>query len=82
MRYILGINSAYHESAACLVRDGVIVTAVEEERLNRIKHAKEARVDNPEQRPLRPVVELGTQRPGDLGVEGVLRRLRTDVCPD
>lgn len=38
--YILGINAAYHESAACLIKDGKVVFAVEEERLNRIKHGK------------------------------------------
>ena len=44
--YILGINSAYHESAACLVHEGRIVAAVEEERFSRIKHAKRSAVDN------------------------------------
>ncbi|MFH1435419.1 MAG: carbamoyltransferase C-terminal domain-containing protein [Pseudomonadota bacterium] len=43
---ILGINAAYHESAACLVRDGQVVAAVEEERFSRIKHAKQAGIDN------------------------------------
>ena len=32
---ILGVNSAYHESSVCLLRDGVILGAVEEERFNR-----------------------------------------------
>ena len=44
---ILGINAVFHESAAALVVDGKVVVACEEERFNRIKHAKEARVDNP-----------------------------------
>jgi len=44
--YILGINSAYHESSAALVADGHIVAAVEEERLNGVKHGKPLRVDN------------------------------------
>ena len=39
---ILGINAVYHESAAALVIDGKLVTAVEEERFNRIKHGKQA----------------------------------------
>ena len=43
---ILGINCAYHESAAALIKDGEIVAAVEEERFNRVKHAKHALVDN------------------------------------
>ena len=38
--YTLGVNAAYHDSAACLVRDGVVVAAAEEERFTRIKHGK------------------------------------------
>lgn len=52
---ILGINTAYHESSACLVRDGRIVAAVEEERFNRVKHAKPSRVDNPDVLPMRAI---------------------------
>jgi carbamoyltransferase len=48
---ILGINSVFHESAAALVVDGTVVAACEEERFTRVKHAKEARVDNPHQLP-------------------------------
>src|SRR5438270_6342590 len=36
----LGINAAYHDPAACLVRDGRIVAAAEEERFTHIKHGK------------------------------------------
>jgi len=36
----LGINAAFHDSAAALVSDGVVVAAAEEERFSRIKHAK------------------------------------------
>lgn len=36
----LGINAAFHDSAACLVEDGKIVAAAEEERFTRIKHGK------------------------------------------
>lgn len=36
----LGINAAFHDSAACLVEDGRVVAAAEEERFTRIKHAK------------------------------------------
>src|SRR5439155_1365246 len=35
---ILGISCFYHDSAAALVRDGVLVAAAEEERFSRIKH--------------------------------------------
>jgi carbamoyltransferase len=36
----LGLNAAYHDSAACLVRDGELVAAAEEERFTQIKHGK------------------------------------------
>jgi carbamoyltransferase len=35
---ILGISAYYHDSAACLVRDGEIVAAAQEERFTRKKH--------------------------------------------
>ena len=35
---ILGISAFYHDSAACLVVDGEIVAAAQEERFTRIKH--------------------------------------------
>lgn len=35
---ILGISAYYHDSAACLIRDGEIVAAAQEERFTRIKH--------------------------------------------
>jgi len=38
MSTILGISAFYHDSAACVVRDGVIVAAAQEERFTRIKH--------------------------------------------
>ena len=37
MAYILGISAFYHDSAACLLRDGVIVAAAQEERFTRKK---------------------------------------------
>src|SRR5881397_1646849 len=38
MTSILGISAFYHDSAACLVVDGEILAAVQEERFTRIKH--------------------------------------------
>src|ERR671926_585183 len=35
---ILGISCFYHDAAACLLRDGHIVAAAEEERFSRRKH--------------------------------------------
>lgn len=50
-QYILGINSVYHDSAVALIKDGILVAAVEEERFNRIKHAKKSRIDNSDEVP-------------------------------
>lgn len=36
--YILGISCFYHDSAAALIRDGVVVAAAQEERFTRRKH--------------------------------------------
>ncbi|MCX6639473.1 MAG: carbamoyltransferase [bacterium] len=36
--YILGISAYYHDSAACLLRDGEIFAAAQEERFTRKKH--------------------------------------------
>ncbi len=35
---VLGISSFYHDSAACLMRDGVVIAAASEERFTRKKH--------------------------------------------
>tara|TARA_R110001592_G_scaffold225404_3_gene481335 strand:- start:2707 stop:4368 length:1662 start_codon:yes stop_codon:yes gene_type:complete len=34
----LGISAFYHDAAACLVRDGKVISAIEEERFTEIKH--------------------------------------------
>jgi len=38
LKYILGINAYHGDSSACLVVDGKLVAAAEEERFRRIKH--------------------------------------------
>ncbi len=38
MMYILGISCYYHDSAACLLKDGKIIAAAAEERFTRKKH--------------------------------------------
>ncbi|WP_354677614.1 carbamoyltransferase family protein [Cupriavidus plantarum] len=38
--FTLGVNAAYHDSAACLVRDGEVIAAAEDERFTHIKHGK------------------------------------------
>jgi carbamoyltransferase len=35
---ILGINSVFHDTTACIVRDGQLIVAIEQERLSRQKH--------------------------------------------
>ena len=36
--YILGISCFYHDASACLLKDGVLIAAAEEERFSRKKH--------------------------------------------
>lgn len=36
--YILGINAYHGDSSACIIKDGVLIAAAEEERFRRIKH--------------------------------------------
>jgi carbamoyltransferase len=38
--YTLGINAVFHDSSACLVRDGRVLAAAEEERFTHVKHGK------------------------------------------
>lgn len=39
-QYILGLSAYYHDSAACLLKDGEIVAAAQEERFTRVRHDK------------------------------------------
>lgn len=38
--YTLGINASFHDSSACIVKDGVLLAAAEEERFTHFKHGK------------------------------------------
>jgi len=38
---VLGLNLTHGDSAACIVKDGKILSAVEEERFTRIKHSSQ-----------------------------------------
>lgn len=62
--YILGLNAAYHESAASLVKDGQLRIAIEEERLNRRKHGKLSTPDSAMILPWRSIKTC-------LGYEGI-----------
>jgi carbamoyltransferase len=37
-QHILGINAFHGDSSACIIRDGILIAAVEEERFRRVKH--------------------------------------------
>ncbi|WP_053992534.1 carbamoyltransferase C-terminal domain-containing protein [Mangrovimonas sp. TPBH4] len=37
---ILGLNYYFHDSTACIIEDGKLIAAIEEERLNRDKHTR------------------------------------------
>ena len=36
--YILGINAYHGDASACILKDGIVIVATEEERFRRIKH--------------------------------------------
>ncbi len=58
---ILGISAFYHDAAACLVMDGEIVAAAQEERFTRKKHDQDFPVHA-----IRACLEQGGVRPGDI----------------
>ncbi len=71
--WILGINSAYHEPSACLVKNGEIVAAAEEERFSRIRHGKRADLLNPHWLPEESIkfcLDFAGIKPGDLDYIG------------
>src|SRR5687767_8978399 len=39
---VLGLNAVFHDAAAALVVDGVVVAAAEEDRISRRKHGKDS----------------------------------------
>jgi len=46
---ILGLNTWFHDTSACLVRDGELLVALEEERFSRTKHTNEFPINAIEQ---------------------------------
>jgi carbamoyltransferase len=48
---VLGINSVYHETSACLTSGGTLVSMMEEERLSRVKRGKRGSIDSADQLP-------------------------------
>lgn len=53
--WILGVNSAYHEPSACIIHNGKIIGAADEERFNRLRHGKVADLKNPHWMPERSI---------------------------
>ncbi|HXK93347.1 MAG TPA: carbamoyltransferase N-terminal domain-containing protein, partial [bacterium] len=58
---ILGISAFYHDSAACLVQDGEIVAAAQEERFTRKKHDSSFPIHA-----IQACLKIGGLRPGQL----------------
>ena len=55
MTIILGINHAFHESSAAIIKNGKIIAAVAEERLNRKKKGKEIRPEDGDKIPFNSI---------------------------
>ena len=66
--YVLGINAYHAGASACLLRDGVVIGAVEEERLNRQKYWAGFPVLS-----IRKCLEMGGIRPQDLAHVAISR---------
>ena len=73
---ILGISALYHDSGACLVRDGEIVAAAQEERFTRKKHDAGIPINAAAYCLAEGKVEGRRARPGD-----VLRQAHHQVHP-
>ncbi|HEY0640240.1 MAG TPA: carbamoyltransferase C-terminal domain-containing protein [Pseudonocardiaceae bacterium] len=54
-RLVLGVNSVYHESSACLLDGATVLSFVEEERFTRVKRAKRLTLDNADQLPVHAI---------------------------
>jgi carbamoyltransferase len=63
--YILGLSAYYHDSAACLLRDGEIIAAAQEERFTRIKGDASF-----PRRAVNYCLGVANIRPGDLAFVG------------
>ena len=77
--YTLGINAAYHDSAACLVRDGRVLAAAEDERFTHIKHGKRPVPFSTWELPFHAIdycLRRGRDRPGRRGSRRLFVRPR------
>src|SRR4051812_3564912 len=58
---ILGINFYYHDSTACIVSNGQLVVAIEEERITRKKHSTDFPVHS-----INRCMEVAGLKPADI----------------
>ena len=72
--HVLGINAYHAGASACLLRDGVVIGAVEEERLNRQKYWAGFPALS-----IRKVLEMGGVNPQDLDHIAISRDPRANV---
>ncbi len=72
--HVLGINAYHAGASACLMRDGVVIGAIEEERLNRQKYWAGFPVLS-----IRKVLEMGGINPQDLDHIAISRDPRANV---
>ena len=63
---ILGLNYFYHDSTACVVVDGKLVVAIEEERLTRVKHTYAFPYHS-----IKRCLEIAELEPGDIDAVAV-----------
>src|SRR3954464_13216536 len=71
---ILGINAFHGDASAALVKDGQLVAALEEERLNRRKHCAGFPA-----LAIRAVLESGGVRPGDIDHVAISRNPKANL---
>ena len=76
---VLGINFVYHQPSACLVQNGLLVGAIEEERLSRIKGGKTAHIDNTLVLPFRSIDAVLAS--ANLSLRDI-DLIATNFCPD
>jgi carbamoyltransferase len=70
-RYVLGVNAWHADASACLLRDGEVVGAIAEERVNRRKHFAGLPVEA-----VRTCLGMAGIGPGDVGHLAIARDAR------
>jgi carbamoyltransferase len=63
--FTLGINAVFHDSAACLVKDGIVLAAAEEERFTHFKHGKRPIPFSTYELPTMPLISASEKQESD-----------------